>query len=179
MLASLGEVGGDGIGAADEHEAVRAFLSRRPDLIMTETCMPSLSGLEACSEIRRLEASANVSVVPIVMIAATAGELFPQRSAARGRAVPRGEIKGQLLAAIGLSSDESTCPLENSFNAFDGQKSASYLASPFGTQCVPNRIDRRRVRFQRSSRRLTAAPFLRSLPPAILSNLLAAHLPGD
>lgn len=61
-------VGGyDLVTAKDELEAVAVAAIERPDLILMDVVMPKLSGIEACRELRRLEAT---RAIPIFMVTA-------------------------------------------------------------------------------------------------------------
>jgi CheY-like chemotaxis protein len=61
------------IEAADGEETVQLAESARPDLILIDTSLPRVSGLDATRRIRRSGASGSV---PIVFISGHAGESF-------------------------------------------------------------------------------------------------------
>ena len=65
MIEMLGQVGLDGIEAADGRQAVACFESMAPDLILMDVDMPNMDGFSACREIRRIETGAPV---PIIMV---------------------------------------------------------------------------------------------------------------
>lgn len=56
--------------AEDGEEALKKADSERPDLILMDVVMPKMSGLEACRELRRREATQSI---PIIMVT-TRGE---------------------------------------------------------------------------------------------------------
>ncbi len=54
------------ITANDGAEAVRAVALHKPDLVVLDICMPKMSGLDVCQDIRR------ISDVPIIFMSARA-----------------------------------------------------------------------------------------------------------
>ena len=65
MLEMLSQVGLQGIEAADGEQAVNAFQTQEPDLILLDVDMPNMDGFAACRAMRELESS---STVPIIMV---------------------------------------------------------------------------------------------------------------
>jgi len=65
MLEMLGQVGLDGIEAADGIEAVALFRQAAPDLVLLDVDMPRMDGFAACREIRQAEGGAGV---PVIMV---------------------------------------------------------------------------------------------------------------
>ena len=55
--------------ARDGVEAVEAFASMRPDLVLLDVMLPRLSGIDVCRELR------SRSRVPIIMVTAKGGEI--------------------------------------------------------------------------------------------------------
>ena len=68
MLAEVAEI----FTAENGREAVDTFKVAQPDLILMDMQMPVMDGLDAVREIRRLEAAAGQSRIPIVMLTANA-----------------------------------------------------------------------------------------------------------
>jgi CheY-like chemotaxis protein len=60
----------DLVTAENGEEALQKAVSERPDLILMDVVMPKMSGLEACQELRRREAT---QAIPIIMVT-TRGE---------------------------------------------------------------------------------------------------------
>jgi len=65
MIEMLGQVGLDGIEAADGRKAVECFEHLAPDLVMLDVDMPNMDGFSACRAIR---ATATGTTVPIIMV---------------------------------------------------------------------------------------------------------------
>jgi diguanylate cyclase (GGDEF)-like protein len=65
MIEMLGQVGLDGVEAADGQQALDCFQSMAPDLILMDVDMPNMDGFSACRAIRRIETGA---AVPIIMV---------------------------------------------------------------------------------------------------------------
>jgi PAS domain S-box-containing protein len=63
--------GYDVVAVADGQAALRAARERRPDLMLTDVMMPEVDGLELLREFR---ADPNLSVVPVILLSARAGE---------------------------------------------------------------------------------------------------------
>ncbi len=58
--------------AANGHEAVEAFRTRRPDAIFMDISMPGMDGKQATLEIRRLEEASGADRVPVIAVTAHA-----------------------------------------------------------------------------------------------------------
>ena len=65
-------------------EAVRAYATDRPDVVLMDMQMPVMDGLSAVSEIRRLEAAGGQERRPILMLTANAGDEHVRASLAAG-----------------------------------------------------------------------------------------------
>jgi diguanylate cyclase (GGDEF)-like protein len=65
MIEMLGQVGLDGIEAADGVEAVALFKSAAPDLILMDVDMPNQDGFAACRAVRHDDSGA---AIPIIMV---------------------------------------------------------------------------------------------------------------
>ncbi|PIB91205.1 hybrid sensor histidine kinase/response regulator [Caulobacter sp. FWC2] len=65
-------------------EAVRAYLTERPDVVLMDMQMPVMDGLSAVTEIRRLEAVGGQERRPIFMLTANAGDEHVRASLAAG-----------------------------------------------------------------------------------------------
>ena len=78
VQALLGRAGYDVTTAADGREALKAFYSARPDLVVLDVTMPGLDGLAALARIRDL------SDVPVLMLTARTAELEKVRALKAG-----------------------------------------------------------------------------------------------
>lgn len=62
--------------AGDGREAVEAFVAYQPDLAILDLRMPSMNGLEAAAELRRLSADVRIIIVSVHDAAAATADSF-------------------------------------------------------------------------------------------------------
>jgi len=70
LASGLGGEGFDVELSADGIEGLRAFVARRPDLVLLDVMLPHLSGTEVCRRMRELDPS-----VPVIMVTALDAEI--------------------------------------------------------------------------------------------------------
>jgi CheY-like chemotaxis protein len=101
LVDLLGSLGFRTMEAADGLEALASVRATRPDLILMDNGMPSLSGLEAT---KRLRADPGLAEVPIIAISAGASGAERQRclDAGANAFVPKPVDVPELVRAIGL-----------------------------------------------------------------------------
>jgi len=122
MRATLTSHGYTIVEARDGKEALEKFRSERPELVILDTNMPVLDGLQACREIRAS------SSVPIIMLTVRSAEKDKVRALDAGAddyiVKPFGiqELLARIRAALRRSPAEETTALESKDFVFDFEK---------------------------------------------------------
>ena len=91
MCDFLTKVGFEVAQASDGSELLAAARSFRPDLILIDSVMPSVDGVEAT---RRLRRDADLAVIPVIAVSASASDEHRGLSAGRRQCVPAHRLRG-------------------------------------------------------------------------------------